>query len=220
MKKSRFAIITFSSTLLFFALACKKNSPPPDEPVTVKFSPEALEYVKLSPGKYLIYKDSASGVLDSVVVTQSLLEARIAPATVGTGYIGLDCPEYNYEFFTLALTQVNGNSIPWFIGRARSTECPYVNSDTAALFLREPDSYYAFSSVIEGNTDNYLIPSLVIEGKTYLNVIVHILFVALDINDPSYKKRTFYWAKGVGIIKRELIVPGGAIKTHTLLRHN
>ena len=64
-------------------------------------------------------------------------------------------------------------------------------------------------------------PSMTIEGKTYTNVISGgIDNTYMDINAPNYFKRTFYWAKGVGIVKRVIITTGGAIKTHTLLRHN
>ena len=65
-----------------------------------------------------------------------------------------------------------------------------------------------------------IIPSMTIEGKNYSNVIMGSSEYLSDINDPEYEKRTFYWAKGIGIVKRQIITTGGAVKTQLLLRYN
>ena len=69
----------------------------------------------------------------------------------------------------------------------------------------------------EDDPTNY---SMIIEGKTYNNVVTTVYDRNLDINHPDYLKETYYWAKGIGIIKRELITTGGAVKTARLLRNN
>ncbi len=66
----------------------------------------------------------------------------------------------------------------------------------------------------------YIIPSITIEGKNYSSVIKGSSENVSDINDPDDEKRTFYWAKGIGIIKREIVTTGGVVKTHLLLRYN
>jgi hypothetical protein len=66
----------FKSTLLLSIclaclFACKKDTP--RKPATIEYilDPNGLKYIQLRLGQYFIYKDSASGLTDSVVVTES-----------------------------------------------------------------------------------------------------------------------------------------------------
>ena len=222
---TRHSIVTITLFIFFFA-GCKKSSSPPPRPsvITLEFPPAGLEYVNLTPGKYLIYKDSASGILDSVVITKSQLETKYSPGdTVIQGGVPVTYPAIYSQEFSLTLTKVDSISqTPWFTGSA-ANEAPIVSlllyemyhlvgisTEYAGLVFSDP-TFPIFSTI----------PSITIEGQNYTNVILgeyeHLL---LDDNDPDYTKRTFYWAKGIGIIKREIITTGGAIQTHTLIRHN
>ena len=66
----------FKTTLLLCCLAClfacKKENPPSKRP-TIEYilDPNGLKYIQLRLGQYFIYKDWASGLTDSVVVTES-----------------------------------------------------------------------------------------------------------------------------------------------------
>lgn len=62
--------------------------------------------------------------------------------------------------------------------------------------------------------------TITVEGKIYNNVVVTINENGLDISNPAYQKTVYYWANGVGIIKRTTITTGGVAKTYTLLRNN
>jgi len=211
--------------------ACKKESlPSPVAPVsyTVKFATAALEYLNLTPGKYLIYKDSASGSLDSVVVTKSILEGTYVPSITTPAIIGtFTQPEIHGQKFSLVLSKVEANStIIWFTGIAY-TGSGSSNSTDADLVLEE--TYISSTGDENSNSSaffysklspTYLIPSITIEGKVYTNVIVGEFENLPDPNDPGYIKRIFYWSKTIGIIKRRIVTPGGKIETHSLLRNN
>jgi hypothetical protein len=219
--------------LALFAAGCKKSSSDA-ETYNVKFSPAGLEYVKLTPGKYLIYKDSASGSLDSVVVTTSSLGTKFWPAVPAGSIFSSSSPAYNGENFSLTLTKYVGTvAQEWFNGYAEASISYYppYSSDSAGLLLAESllvsgTSYHAlyygaFSYPGYYNSLNHHIPAMTIEGNTFTDIITGGTDnTNLDINNPNYLKRTFYWAKGIGIIKREIISTGGIVKTHVLLRHN
>lgn len=207
--------------LILSFMACKKNSSTPaDRQVNVKFRPEGLEYVKLDTGKYLIYKDPISGGLDSVRVTQSLLENKYYPAHRSTGLFDPDIPAYNIEAFTLILEKFDGLSrSEWFHGNATASTFG-LSSDSADIDMQEPDYSPAFFYSSVYYPDNLLIPSITVEGKTYADVIKHIYDNGLNKSDTKYKKSIYYWTKQIGIIKREVITTNGSIKTFTLLRNN
>jgi len=166
------------------------------------FPSEGLDYVQLTQGKYLIYKDSAGGVVDSVVVTKSILESPGGALK-----------------FSLVLTEVEGtSSMVWFSGNANDGSelklSEWYSSGTGVDLLNPSAFFYSTQNTMQ------MIPSLTIEGKNYINVIVGEYESLLDSNDPGYTKRTFYWAKGIGIIKRRIVSAGGKIKTHDLIRNN
>jgi hypothetical protein len=59
--------------------------------------------------------------------------------------------------------------------------------------------------------------TMTVEGTNYQNVLVFDNGFEGDINNPYYRKATYYWAKGVGIIKRTIITTGGLVRTSTLV---
>jgi hypothetical protein len=202
--------------LILLFVACKKNSSSPaDETITLKFKPEGLEFIQLTISKYFIYKDSASGNLDSVTVVKSLLENQYTPAHHSEGVFDPDIPAFNIQVFTLILEDQFYQE--WFRGNATATGASSIiaSSDSSNIDLREPDAGTAFYYPAD-----LLIPSITIEGKTYTDVIKHINNNGLGMDDPGYKKSTYYWAKQIGIIKREVVTTNGSVKTITLLRNN
>src|SRR5687767_12047544 len=96
MKK---VIVNISMALLILTnINCVEKKPLyPD--LEINLDPEGLKYVQLTTGKYLIYKDSASGMLDSVVVGTSMKSKRYEPATTGTlsAHAGYYLEEYTFE---------------------------------------------------------------------------------------------------------------------------
>ncbi|TMI85543.1 MAG: hypothetical protein E6H08_22400 [Bacteroidetes bacterium] len=188
-----------------------------------------MEYVNITPGKYLIYKDSASGMLDSVVVTKSLLENIHHAADTSVQYI---FSAFYTQEFSLTLTKFDGTlQTIWFNGMAKTSNFffdppDYLNLNEiyhlSGTGTDQSTSAFAYSTLFNNYpVDVYsTIPSITIEGNNYTNVIFGVTDAGLEVNEPGYNKRTFYWAKEVGIIKREIITVGGAMQTHTLVRHN
>jgi len=203
------AIIIIASA--FFA--CKK----PDTTVTLSlaFSRKALEYVNPTEGKYLIYKDSASSLTDSVVVTKSKVSRLLYPESSNS----ITIPAHYQENFGLTLTKYTGTGYAeWLNANAELAfaTLPFYTNDTSAVDLYEVAGGRIFYM---RDTD---MPSLsmVVEGRTFNNVVVMESDNGLAISNPIYKRTAFYWAKGIGIIKRRTITTGGAVKTYNLLRNN
>ena len=214
MKKT---ILYASVIAILITAGCKKNNDAPNarDPIINNFSPSSLEYVKLTPGKYLVYKDSASGNLDSVLVTKSEITWITTPAIPYQDFFNHGSPAYSNYLMRLTLTKFSGISQNvWFDGYARA-ELP---TDDAISKMYEIDSTRSplHNNIITGPP----VSSITIETKTYTDVIKSVAVTAVDISDPAYNKSTLYWAKKIGIIKRTIVTTGGKIRTYNLLRNN
>src|SRR5690242_494363 len=109
MKARTTTSYVLAGTLSFLlALDCKKSSDNKSETIQLKLDAEGLQYIQVDAGKYFIYKDSASGILDSVVVTQSQLENTYTPGY--SGGLFNSYPAFNTEVFYLTLTKKDVNS--------------------------------------------------------------------------------------------------------------
>lgn len=209
----------FKSTIFFLIILflfsnCKKEDKPDTAEYSLSFSHRALEYVQLTEGKYLIYKDSATSLLDSVIIVNSTIENLFTPQS--SGFI---TPSYNHERFRLLLSKYEGTSVTeWFNGTADLvfSTLPFASSDTETVRMYEQDGTPAYNFG-ESSQSNL---TMTIEGRTFNNVEETINDSGVAINHPAYKVTAYYWAKGVGIIKRRTIKTGGVIKTYTLLRNN
>jgi hypothetical protein len=90
------------------------------------------------------------------------------------------------------------------------------NVDKGYVFKYPLNSLTGSYSVITGSAST--LPSITIEGKTYLEAIVYIDQNGLPSTNNNFRKSTYYWVKGIGIIKRE-IRTSNSIKTETLVRN-
>ena len=210
---TKFLITLFIVSVTVSELSCKKSSDSEPPVISLSFSDKALEYVKLTEGKYFIYKNSVNAILDSVVVTESFLNSILTPKTPGSMII---IPAYYHERFRLKLSKFNGTtSTEWLYGIA-DIPFSYFSSDTAALQLQEADN----SSLFYLSHSDQPALNIVVEGRSYLNVLLAVWENGLDISNQLYKKTLTYWAKGTGIIKREIISTGGTNITYSLIRNN
>ncbi len=101
-----------------------------------------------------------------------------------------------------------GNITTWLSGEANA-----VLSDVNIYMLRQVPNNdgHLFRYPPLGDSLELSIPSMVVEGKTYTDVIL--------TSYSQYDAYSYYWAKGVGLIKcTELI--NSVTKTYTLLRNN
>ncbi len=190
-----------------------------DNPDTLKFTKNAFDYVNMPYSKHFIYKDSATAQTDSVVVTKNQLEDYFMEERgAGDWYFGGTVPSYYYEHFNLILTKCEGAvRTEWFNGNADAGSITGI-CDTASMHLQNISTFFsiAFSLSEMDSPAN----SIAVEGITYNNVVITSHNNGLDPLDQHYYKTTFYWAKGVGLIKTQLIHTNAPSKTYTLLRHN
>lgn len=228
MKPLSFITIIFCSLIL----SCKKDHKvQPAGPVYIKFNPDGLAYVQVPLNHYYIFKDSANGMLDSVMVTQSTLDNAFSPETI-VRFAGTDVkvPAHYYQDFTLQLSSITGiTQKVWFY--ATATNQPFFtvsdlrNSDTAYLSLLESDVNfpgevftYPVSYYFSGQSKSIIVPAMTVEGTSYLNVINFISSNSADPTDKNFVRATYFWAKNIGIIKREIKTPT-TVKTESLVRH-
>jgi len=208
----RWIILAFFALLtVITSVSCKKSHEPEEGRAT--FSKEGLKYIQIPLNRYFIYKDSASGNLDSVVVTQSLLQQVHVPAyNSGIPFDFNSHPGYYYERFDITLSQFAGNTaVDWLKAKTAVYGNIYLrtNDDNAPITLQLIDSPY--SSVFAYLPPTQPVSSITLEGKVYNDIIIF-------TNPNNGKPFVYYWGKNVGIIKRQVTI-GSAMRTSTLLRH-
>ena len=185
-------------------LGCSKDPlPTGPEQVDYKFAPEGLSYIQLPVNRHYIYEDSATGVKDSVVVVTSELVKNFIGSPPGL----FGGPSYSAHVFTLELKSKITNE-SWFSGRATAT--------ASGIFTLNVNYSWKYTVFIYPVTDRF-IASMVVEGKTYADVEKYEIDYPSAIPD-EYIVATYYWAKGVGIIKRQ-VKTATSQKTESLLRH-
>ena len=221
------SVLCFSLSMLVICLfcSCKKEKASTAKTDDFSLSAEGLSYVQIPLKRYFIYKDSATGTPDSVVVTLSSLDKQFQPASGGV--LGATLPAYYYQTFSLLLTSYGTTHRDWFYGETIDLPVYYLAgpmSDTLRLQLEERDRAagadlgLAFSlNKGTGATDS-IIPTLSVEGKTYMNVLFFSDWNGLDSSNSAYRSSSYYWVKNLGIIKR-LIKTSNSIKTESLVRN-
>ncbi len=208
--------------LFIFLLSCEKE----EEPVVTIFATlnkDGVDFLKVIPNKHLIYKDSASLEIDSILITTCELKNIYYPEYKSNGLFTPNTPAYIGEQFKLIYTkktEANVSSI-WFKGVARAHY--QYNAPLSNLPLNLVD--YIGNSVLYGGAFSYdentsIIPTFTVEGNNYSNVIIHKTFTSLEINHPNYLKTEYYWAKGIGIIQKSIERTNGVRQTFYLIRHN
>lgn len=221
MRKLHYLLTLFTSAI-FFLTSCEKNPDEPDDPIdnvfNISMSRNALDYVNRPVGKYFIYKVTGILLLDSVVVTSNELDTVHLPRDNNNNF-----PEHNIERLRLRMTKYNvvsGGTISsdWMKATALPNYfIPFDSTTTADVDLRITGTtqtiFYARHNVTGTTT-------MTVEGVTYNGVVKAESDNGLPITDPAYEKNTFYWVKGLGVIKRVMVTFNGATTESNLLRHN
>lgn len=224
MKKNIFYLIT---GITFLFISCKKNdfkglNFPVFSGITlnvINFDTNALSFIILPANRYFIYKDSSNGITDSVVVKQTNVESVLQQSVQNP-----PTPVFFYSKYTLILEKISGatNQI-WYKGIARCdsqyTAAP-VSIDSNFVLSNEqtnlPAFWYPFKS--SGTMQYTLIPILTIENSTYTTVHKFSATNGLQFSDINYQATIYYWVKGTGIIKKE-IISNNSVKTYLLIRY-
>jgi len=167
-------------------------------------------------------------------VTQSEVKKVFQPASSMQTLFGpLNLPAYYYQDFSILLISYSGTSQQdWFYGVAKSAIFLWTyydqNSEGASLALVENDRstdtpinyafFYPLDTISSIQETLSVIPSIVIEGKTYSNIEFYSNSNGIDSTNANFIRSTYYWAKGLGIIKRE-IKTSNSIQTYLLVRN-
>lgn len=195
---------------------------PPD--AFINFSKADLEYVLIPLDRYFIYKDSATGNFDSVIVVQNDLTVT---STDAVPFWNL--PATHTQAYALDLEIKKDSETLWYQGSANAfygTSSPYV-SDTAAKIRFSakdnlspyPANDYGFSSDTSSSVSYQHLSSMAVESNMYNDVVVcSSTSPGFNATDSFYFKSTYYWAKGVGIIKR-IVQTNSTITTSLLERY-
>jgi hypothetical protein len=202
-------IVLFLTTILFFLLGCKKEKQPGIEEWHI--NPEALKYIKLQEGQYFIYKDSATGREDSVVVTKS----RLYFENYTFDHVNLnnqwESKTVRREVFELEITlPANTASPKWLWGNVLLTKPEYGDVQHNNL-IDHSAQMFNYPPTLNGCSCAGVLPSMTVEGKTYQNVVA-------SLSGDNW--RDYYWAPNVGLIKRTWKDVDGEKHSVTLLRHN
>ncbi len=210
--------VIYFAFLVYLSCGCSKEEA--KDILYFKIHPEALKYIKFDQGKYFVYKDSATGRIDSVIVTNNTLTTKHIAASQGS-WISL--PEYNEEHIQMTLHRYGDNAgTNWFKAEGEAMAQFYnpphfLSNDSASIDLTEIINRPGGDvSTIGGAFSSTRTPfSISVEGVTYPSVILG------GFTDASYypnSLREFYWAKNVGIIKKVIVLENTRYVS-TLVRH-
>lgn len=208
--------------LFIFLLSCEKEEEPAIT-VFVTLNKDAIEFLKVTPGKYLIYKDSATSETDSIVITTCTTSQTYYNKVVSNNFFIPDTPAYSGENFVITYTKKTDSNLSsiWFNGLAKAYyqhNAPLTNLPLKLVDYIENYTVYGGSLYYDENT--IPLPSFNVDGITYSNVIAHNTDSGLEITHPNYLKTEYYWAKGIGIIQKSIERTNGIRKTHYLIRRN
>jgi hypothetical protein len=208
--------IIYLALLVSFAGGCSKEKT--KDIMYFKIHPEALKYIKFDQGKYYIYKDSATGRLDSVILTDNTLTTKHIPASQGSW---ANTPEYNTEHIQMTLHRYGDNvGTQWFKAEGepmlQNYYGPFLSDDSASIILTEIISWQGGVRTSHGafSSTSTAFP-MIVEAVSYPSVILG------GFSSPTFYEnslREFYWAKNVGIIKK-IIVLENVRYVSSLVRH-
>jgi hypothetical protein len=218
-------LLPLSVIVLLVASGCQKDEVtenPMDHTFNISLSRNALEYVNIPVGKYFIYRVTGNSLLDSIRVVSNQLDTVNMPRNNNINF-----PEHNIERFRLKMDKyqvpIMGTGVlisEWVWSTTVPTPYnPYDSSSTADVRL-EFTGAGAGQLIFYGTHNLSPTETIVVEGVTYTGVIRTESNNGLTISNPNYQKNVFYWARGLGVIKRITTSFNGYEVTRTLLRHN
>ena len=188
--------------------------------ISNQFDSTAISYINIPNRSYFIYKDSASGTADSVVSYAAVSYVYVPPVAGNPSKPGYYY--YVYDFELGNYWSYNPNLI--FLKGHASCDTDYKNVktfiDSNFTMVNELTGLAAFwyPFVSSSNQHYNWIGSISIEGKIYNNVQCFFASNGLQPAQTNYLATTFYWVKGIGIIKKE-IRTFNSVKTSFLLRY-
>ncbi|HEY1047974.1 MAG TPA: hypothetical protein VGF79_16150 [Bacteroidia bacterium] len=210
-------------TLIFVINGCKPddNNVNPHSPITYTFSLDsARAYIWADAGSYWVYKQSQTGDIDTQRVTSASTYWRTRKGTMDySKHITVNYEKYertlysdffNYKIYDKTLSPTpDGTS---FNGQYRVIIERVIASEgiNAPFFHPCIKNHYCKNSSAEtrcANGDTVV----VVQGKAY----EHVAVFEVDVDEQWEEKFNcirpkvkYYWAKGVGLIRKEMITCG------------
>ena len=191
--------------IILFGSCAKKET---NQLAHIDFSKDAVDWAYIPQNRYFFYKDSAIGEEDSVVCFSSEIVDKYQPAINGGG----QCSYFYDQVYQLEL-RIDGLVPDWFYGTAYAGSpngpCRDFNGSWINFFGN--DNYCSFGTIgqfgfaFRADSANYY-RNFVINGKLYNDVLI------TDCTDGGpgdtaqswYFANRYYWAKGIGIVKRSV----------------
>lgn len=224
-----FVLSSFAAFLLML-VACKKSADQPAVAADQHYTIDSftLSYLKLPIGTWYAYKDSVSGLIDTVVIKRSEVNTTLVPSYTSTynilGFRGVQqVPAIYYDSLILHISKdlLNGTENWLSINYRQQYSFNFIYASDNIIknageivFWNPAKSDYG----IKNDMGVESIPSITIEGKTYQNVLRFVNKNGSDTTATYYIKSDYYWAQGVGVIKRSLKNAQG-VHTETLLNN-
>jgi hypothetical protein len=188
--------------------ACKKSQSSQPLRVNVRLDADGMQFIQAPVGSYFIYLDSATGGIDSVVVTQSEMQQQFHEKQDGPGLFD-NIPQSTSEKYFLTMTRMGpGQTEEWLKGETVDL-CPcYVSFDNGDVILNKSngDPLFYYSSLAPN------LFTMTVNDIDYNNV-------KLSWDSVDTRREIVYAAKGVGIIKR-ISGTGVNTKSWSLLRRS
>ena len=183
------------------------------------FDNKGLEFIWVPGNRYFIYKDSATGITDSVIVTQNYTGSVFHDSVPGNPPV----PPFTHEIYNFTLQKISGSSYQTWFEASASCDSQYRHSahfidsdfELSDKQTNLPVFWYPFIS--SGVNQYTLVPTITIEGTTYIQIHKFFATNGLQPTDINYKATICYWEKGTGIIKKE-IRTYNSVKTFLLVR--
>lgn len=216
-------IMTILSFIGLYITSCKKEKVPVPIKFELRFSRNALSYVNIPVGRYFIYKDSASLQLDSVVVMNTKLQVFDKPGVFSGNWLedwlGIGTPAiFSSEKFDIQLSSWKNGLISDWLTASCQLNTYYLSApvnDTSAVSLRIQKNMVFYQTHTGTKTYN-----ITLEGKVYTDVNITNDNNGLEKTNPFYYESTYYWAKGIGVIKRTIKDGVKPEQTVYLVRNN
>lgn len=198
-------VINYLAILVLMASCSKVELKASDEKMTYRFN-EGLAYINLPLNKSYMYIDSASRSTCYVKVTESTVDINYVSPTYfwESGYY--------FETYMLQLSNITGATTEtWFLGHAKCyNNVGFYGSgvDNSSFSFYDGQAgttcfYYPF--VTDSSGKYKYIPSMSIEGKIYKDIYRFTSNNRLNPTDANYQMLSYYWVKGIGIIKKQTI---------------
>jgi hypothetical protein len=211
-------LINIFFILLIASLAITLQTCKPDDDVNKTYGPytlgEARDYIDFKPGSWWVYQNNKSGLYDTLVLKSISIRSKTFTGknTVIKDMVNMliysTTTKYEYEYYTFG---ANPDAKPEYLERANFISLIFGKSKAGDYQGETVPFFYPFDSSSTSGTGSHtcyydgFYSSFNLKTKTY-NYIQK--FYLDQDNTWDRASVNYYWAKDVGLIKKENIKKG------------